>query len=66
MNGGCDGFIKNLDRCIQEIRKFKGNMQMFTQNSGMYSDMRNGNFRYQAYVDPNDPSQVFMEQPKQS
>ncbi len=39
-------------------------MEVFTQNSGMYNDMRNGNFRNQAFVDPNDPSQIFMEQPK--
>ena len=41
-------------------------MQMFTQNSGMYNDIRNGKFSYQAFVDPNDPSHIFMEQPKQS
>ena len=33
-------------------------MQVFTQNSGMYSDMRNGTFNCQAFVDPNDPSQI--------
>ena len=39
-------------------------MDAFTQNSGMYNDFRSGNFNYQAFVDPNDPSQIFMEQPK--
>lgn len=39
-------------------------MEVFTSNSGMYSDMRNGKFNYQAFVDPNDPSQIFMQQPK--
>jgi len=41
------------------MRKFKNNVQMFTKNSGMYNDIRNGKFSYQAYVDPNDPSNVF-------
>lgn len=40
-------------------------MAVFTQNSGMFNDMRNGHFQYQAFVDPNDPSQIFMQQPKQ-
>jgi len=39
-------------------------MEVFIQNSGMYNDVRNGNFNYKAFVDPNDPSQIFMEQPK--
>jgi hypothetical protein len=39
-------------------------MEAFTQSSGMYSDLRNGNFNFQAFVDPNDPSKIFMEQPK--
>ena len=39
-------------------------MEVFTQNSGMYNDVRNGKFNYQAFVDPNDPSQIYMEQPK--
>ncbi|XP_031505705.1 uncharacterized protein LOC116267950 [Nymphaea colorata] len=64
MKGGCDAFIKNLDRCIKEVRRFNGNMQMFTMNSGMYNDMRDGKFQHQAFVDPNDPSQIFMQQPK--
>ena len=39
-------------------------MEVFFQSSGMYSDMRNGNFGNKAFVDPNDPSHIFMEQPK--
>ncbi len=42
------------------MRKFKGNMQQFIQNSGMYNDMRSGKFQYSAFVDPNDPSKVFV------
>ena len=64
MKGGCDSFIRNLDRQIKEVRKFNGNMEAFTMNSGMYSDMRDGKFQHQAFVDPNDPSQIFMQQPK--
>ena len=41
-------------------------MQVFTQSSGMYNDVRCGKFNYQAFVDPNDPSQIFMQQPKNS
>ena len=64
-NGGCDTFIRLLSNLIKEVRKFNRNMEVFTQNSGMYNDVRNGKFNYQAFVDPNDPSQIFMEQPKQ-
>ena len=63
-NGGCDTFIKLLSHWLKEIRKFNNNMEVFTQNSGMYSDVRNGKFNGQAFVDPNDPSQIFMQQPK--
>ena len=64
-NGGCDTFIKLLSNWIKEVRKFNRNMEVFTQNSGMYSDARSGKFNFNAFVDPNDPSQIFMEQPKQ-
>ena len=40
-------------------------MEQFVQNSRMYNDMRSGKFQYSAFVDPNDPSKVFLEQPKQ-
>jgi hypothetical protein len=63
-NGGCDAFIRFLSFWIKEVRKYNRNMEVFTQNSGMYNDVRNGNFNYKAFVDPNDPSQIFMEQPK--
>lgn len=63
-NGGCDTFIRLLSNLIKEVRKYNRNMEVFTQSSGMYNDMRNGNFNHQAFVDPNDPSQIFMEQPK--
>ena len=39
-------------------------MEVFAQNSGMYSDIRQGNVNNHAFVDPNDPSKIFMEQPK--
>jgi hypothetical protein len=35
-------------------------MQQFIQNSGMYNDMRSGKFQDSAFVDPNDPSKVFV------
>lgn len=29
----------------------------------MYNDVRKGKFNFKAFVDPNDPSKVYMQQP---
>jgi pyocin large subunit-like protein len=34
------------------------------QNSKMYNDIRTGNFDFKAFVDPNDPTKVYAQQPK--
>jgi hypothetical protein len=64
MNGGCDTFIKILSKLIKEVRSYSQNQQAFTQNSKMYNDIRNGNFDFKAFVDPNDPTKVYAQQPK--
>ena len=63
-NGGCDTFINNLSKILKEVRKHNNNIQSFIQNSGLYNDLRNGNFQNKAFVDPNDPSKIFVEHPK--
>lgn len=37
---------------------------MFVAQSSMYNDIRAGNFNYNAFVDPNDPSHVYVKQPQ--
>lgn len=65
MKGGCDKFVKDLNQLIIGVRKYKNNMHTFVESSSLYNDIRSGKFAQQAYVDPNDPSHVFMQQPKQ-
>jgi hypothetical protein len=63
--GGCDTFIRLLSNLIKDIRIYKNNQQTFVQQSQMYNDMRAGKFNFKAFVDPNDPSKVYIQQPNQ-
>ena len=63
-NGGCDTFIKLLDRTIKENRKSRSNNMSF-ENTVFYQDMRNGKFNFNAFVNPNDPSKIITQQQKQ-
>ncbi len=56
-------FVKILSNLIKECRKYSNNPMIFIQQSNMYSDMRNGKFNFNAYVDASDPSHIYMQQP---
>ena len=64
-NGGCDTFIRILSKLIKENRAFKDNRDAMVQQSQMYNDMRQGKFNFNAYVDPSDPSHIYVAQPHQ-
>lgn len=46
------------------MRVYNKNQESFVQNSKMYNDIRNGNFDFKAFVDPNDPTKIYAQQPK--
>lgn len=56
--------MRILSNLIKEVRSYNRNQEVFVQNSKMYNDIRTGNFDFKAFVDPNDPSKVYAQQPK--
>lgn len=63
-NGGnSHTFISMLSKIIQEVRRANQMHQPF-QNSQFYHDVRSGKFNFNAFVNPNDPSKLYTEQPK--
>jgi len=59
MEGGCGTFVQNFLNMVASLRKNnnKGHDEKFLNN------IATGNFSKTAYVDPNDPSVIFLEQP---
>ena len=59
MEGGCGTFVPTFLNMVASLRKNnnKGHDEKFLNN------IASGNFSKTAYVDPNDPSVIFLEQP---
>lgn len=59
MEGGCNTFVHNFLSLVKGIRK--------NQNKGpdskLITSLSNGTFSKTAYLDPNDPSTIYLEQP---
>lgn len=57
MEGGCGTFVPTYFKMQEQTKK---NKQI---ESKMMSALQNGTFNKMAYIDPNDPSIIFLEQP---
>jgi hypothetical protein len=60
MEGGCNTFVHNFLSLVSGVRK--------NQNMGadkkLVTSLINGTFSKTAFMDPNDPSTIYLEQPK--
>lgn len=62
MAGGCEKFLKYFQNLLAQIRKRKEQ----GVDPSFIRDLTNGTLdgKFAAYVDPNDPSVVFVSQPE--
>ena len=62
MSGGCQKFLKYFTSILGQIRKRKQE----GADPAFVKDLMNGTLdsKFAAYVDPNDPSVVFVSQPE--
>lgn len=60
MEGGCNTFVHNFLSLVKGIRKNKNK----GPDQNLINSINNGTYNKTAYLDPNDPSVIYLEQPK--
>ncbi len=59
MEGGCNTFVHNFLSLVNGVRKNKNK----GADRNLITSLSNGTFSKTAYLDPNDPSTIYLEQP---
>ena len=59
MEGGCKTFVNNFLSLVNGVRKNKNK----GADSKLITSLTNGTYSKTAYLDPNDPSTIYLEQP---
>lgn len=60
MEGGCSTFVHSFLSLVQGIRKNKNK----GPDQNLINQIQNGSYQKTAFLDPNDPSVIYLEQPK--